>query len=177
MRTESRRHDIGTHPGTPRGMVTLALALALLVGSTRLARATPFISIVGQAITLTPTPSDYANDFVEVTGAAGMGVKVKNNATTGVVLMVRSASATPAIAIGDLLVRTMTPPGTGGTSLTTYTPLTATNLNLWSTGVTQGPFVTVDMDVRIRNLFTYADAAGAGTTLYTNTLVFTVVEP
>jgi hypothetical protein len=71
----------------------------------------------------------------------------------------------------------MTPPGTGGSTLITYTPLGATNLNLWSTGVVQGPFVVVQMDVRIRNLFGYVDAGAAGTTSYTNTLTFTVFEP
>jgi hypothetical protein len=141
------------------------------------AGATPFIDIVDSALTLTPTPTDYENDYVEATGAAGMAIKVKNNSSAGLVLMVRSASAAPAIALGDLLVRTSTPPGTGGTSLITYTPLGATHLNLWSTGVTQGPFIVVDMDVRIRNLFSYDDANGGATTPYVNTLVFTVIEP
>lgn len=155
-------------------------APALLVGWLMLApraEAAAFINIVDAALILTPTPTDYDNDYVEVTGLAGMAIKVKTNSSTGMVLMVRSASGPSPIALGDLLVRTLTPPGIGGTTLATYTPLTATNLNLWSIAVEQGPFTVVDMDVRIRNLFNYDDAAGAGTTSYTNTLVFTVIEP
>jgi len=171
--TEKRR---GIGIGTAVGRVALALSLAGAFVAFP-AGATPFIDIVDSALTLAPTPTDYENDYVEATGAAGIAIKVKNNSSTGLVLMVRSASATPAIAPGDLLVRTATPPGTGGTSLIAYTPLTAANLNLWSTGVTQGPFVVVDMDVRIRNLFNYDDVNGSATTSYVNTLVFTVFEP
>jgi hypothetical protein len=159
-----------------RPAIAACVAVLLALASTK-AGATPFIDIVDSAITLAPTPTDYGNDYVEASGLAGMAIKVKNNATTGLVLMVRLAGGAQGIALGDLLVRTMSPPGTGGTSLTAYTPLGLTNLNLWSTSVQQGPFFTVDMDVRIRNLFSYGDAAGATTTSYTNTLVFTVIEP
>jgi hypothetical protein len=151
------------------------LVLARLA-SADAASAAAFINIVNPAITLTPTPTDYANDYVEVTGASAISVKVKTNSPNGLILMVRSSGATQ-IASNDLLVRTLTLPGTGGTSLVTYTPLGATNLNLWSTGVAQGPFVVVLMDVRVRNLFGYGDAGAAGTTSYTNALTFTVVEP
>jgi hypothetical protein len=140
------------------------------------ASAAAFINIVTPAITLAPTPTDYANDYVEATGVDGMSVKVKTNSPNGLVLMVRS-SGSPQIASGDLLVRTLTPPGTGGSSLVTYTPLGTINLNLWSTGVAQGPFIVVQMDIRIRNLFGYGDAGAGGTTSYTNSVTFTVMEP
>ena len=159
------------------GAAARLCVLLLIAAWASPAAATPFLDVVDAAITLRPTPTDYANDYVEATGAAGLAVKVKNNGSTGLVLMVRSASATPAIATSDFLVRTLTPPGPGGASLITYTPLAATNLNLWSTGAPQGPFLVVDMDIRVLNLFAYTDAGGAGTTSYTNTLVFTVIEP
>ena len=155
--------------------VVATACLALLIHANAVSAAA-FINIVTPAITLAPTPTDYANDYVEATGASGMSVKVKTNSPNGLVLMVR-ASGTPQIASGDLLVRTLTPPGTGGSSLVTYTPLGMINLNLWSTGVAQGPFIVVVMDVRIQNLFGYGDAGAGGSTSYTNTLTFTVMEP
>ena len=169
----SARSDRGSggHARTLAALVCLAL-----VAHVRVASATAFINLVTPALTLTPTPTDYANDYVEATGPSGVQVKVKTNSPNGLILMVRS-SGSPQIASSDLLVRTTTPPGTGGSTLVTYTPLGATNLNLWSTGVVQGPFVVVQMDVRIRNLFGYGDAGAAGTTSYTNTLTFTVFEP
>jgi hypothetical protein len=177
---------VGRHvKGVPAGrkarlpispVVVAAAYLALLIHANAVSAAA-FINIVTPAITLSPTPTDYANDYAEATGAGGMSVKVKTNSPNGLVLMVRS-SGTPQIASDDLLVRTLTPPGTGGSSLVTYTPLGTINLNLWSTGVAQGPFIIVQMDVRIRNLFGYGDAGGAGgSTSYTNTLTFTVMEP
>jgi len=174
-----KRRRKSARTGQASGACAIAsaiLCVALLWFSVGVASATAFINIVTPALTLTPTPTDYANDFVEATGPAGVAVKVKTNSPNGLILMVRS-SGTTQIASSDLLVRTMTPPGTGGSALITYTPLGATNLNLWSTGVAQGPFVVVQMDVRIRNLFGYGDAGAAGTTSYTNTLTFTVFEP
>jgi hypothetical protein len=41
------------------------------------ASAAAFINIVTPAITLAPTPTDYANDYVEATGVDGMSVKVR----------------------------------------------------------------------------------------------------
>src|SRR5262249_15913827 len=137
-------------PARVSAPATAFLALALLV-SAQSVSAAAFINIVTPALTLTPTPADYANDYVEATGGAGLLIKVKTNSPNGLILMVRS-SGSPQIASSDLLARTLTQPGTGGASLVTYTELGATNLNLWSTGVAQGPFTTVQMDVRIRNL-------------------------
>ena len=74
-------------------------------------------------------------------------------------------------------MRTLTPPGAGGTSLTSYTGVALTNLTLWSSGVALGPFTFVGVDVRIRNLSRYGDAGTGGTTGYSNTLVFTVITP
>ena len=156
--------------------VALALLVAASLARVPTAGASAFINIVDAAVTLMPTPTDYDNDYVEATGAAGITLKVKTNSLAGMVLLVRSASTAPAIAIGDLLVRTMSAPGQGGTSLSTYTSLGPTNLTLWSTGVEQGPFILVDVDIRVRNLMNYVDASGAGFTYYTNTLIFTVFE-
>jgi hypothetical protein len=154
----------------------VGLALALGLATAREVAAGPFINIVDDALVLSPTPDDYVNDYVEATGAAGLGVKVKNTGSTGLTLLVRVA-APSAIAAGDLLVRTLTPPGPGGITLSAYTAIGPSNLTLWTSGVPQGPFVQIDMDVRIKNLLNYDDNAAAGTTGYTNTLIFTVIEP
>ena len=141
------------------------------------AHANGFIQISTASMVLTPTPADYANDYVEAIGAAGLQLKVKNTGKTGVTVMVRVISTPPAIAPGDLLVRTLTPPGPGGGSMSLYTSPTAVNQRLWSTGAPQGPFANIGIDVRIRNLMNYDDAAGGGTTGYSNTLMFTIFEP
>ena len=163
--------------GFRSGMAVAAMLTLGLAWPERDAGAAPFINIVNDALVLTPTPTDYANDYVEATGAAGLAVKVKNTSTNGLMLLVRASSAAPSIAPGDLLVRTLTPPGVGGTTLSTYTVLGPTNMTLWTSGVPQGPFIEVDMDVRIRNLYNYDDTGSVGTTPYTNTLIFTVIEP
>ena len=139
------------------------------------ASANVMVDILDPAITLTPTATDYNNDYVDAAGASGLRVRVKTNSTTGMVLMVRCADATPQIALADLLVRTQTAAGTGGTTLASYTAITAGNQNLWTTTVAQHPWQTITTDVRVQNLFAYDDAITAGTTNYTNTLTYTVV--
>lgn len=139
------------------------------------ADANTMIQIVDNAITLSPTATDYANDFVVAAGASGLRVNVKTNSSTGMVLKVKCADATPQIALADLLVKTATAAGTGGATLAAYTAITAADQNLWSTTVAQHPWQTVTTDVRIQNLIGYDDAGTAGTTNYTNTLTYTVV--
>jgi hypothetical protein len=139
------------------------------------ASANAVVQVLDPAITLAPTPTDYGNDYVEVTGASGLRVRVKSNSTTGMILKVRCPDATPQIALADLLVRTQTAAGTGGTTMASYTAITAVDQNLWSTGTSQGPWTTVTTDIRVQNLFNYPDAVGGGTTNYTNTLTYTVV--
>ena len=139
------------------------------------ASAVALIQIDDAAITLSPNATDYGNDYVEVTGAAGIDVEVKTNSTGGLALQIRCADASPQIALADLLVRTATAPGAGGTSIGTYTAITAANQNLWTTGAVQHTFLDVSTDVRVQNLINYNDAAGGGTTNYTNTLTYTVV--
>lgn len=136
-----------------------------------------FLQVETPSLTLTPTPTDYARDYVESTGAAGIQVRIKTNDPVGMSILVRCPDAAPRIQLDDFLVRTLTGPGPGGAALATYTPIQATNMFLWSTGSELAPFFVVNTDVRIRNLIGYDDAAGAGTTGYSNTLVFTVVSP
>jgi hypothetical protein len=73
--------------------------------------------------------------------------------------------------LSDLLVRSQT----AGTLMSSYTAITGTDQALWSTAdsVTDG---VVDTDVRIQGLWSFPDAAGGGTTPYTNTLTYTVVD-
>lgn len=160
------------------GALLAPLANAATSGTSNVtlaASAVALLQIDDAAITLTPNATDYGNDYVEATGAAGIDVEVKTNSTGGMALQVRCADATPQIALADLLVRTATAPGTGGSSLAAYTAITAANQNLWTTGAVQHTFLVVSTDVRVQNLINYNDAASAGTTSYTNTLTYTVV--
>lgn len=160
------------------GALLAPLAQAATSGTSNVtlaASAHAMIQITDAAITLSPTVTDYENDYVEAAGAAGIDVDVKTNSTSGMVLMVRCADAAPQIALADLLVRTTTAPGAGGSSMASYTAVTAANQNLWSTGAVQNPWLAVTTDVRVQNLINYNDAAGGGTTDYTNTLTYTVV--
>lgn len=160
------------------GALLASLANAATTGTSNVtlsASAVALIQITDPAITLTPNATDYSNDYVEATGAAGIDVAVKTNSTGGMALMVRCADAAPQIALADLLVRTATAPGAGGSSIASYTAITAANQNLWTTGAVQHTFLTVTTDVRVQNLINYNDATGGGTTDYTNTLTYTVV--
>jgi len=139
------------------------------------ASANAVVQVLDPVITLVPNATDYGNDYVEVTGASGLRVRVKSNSTTGMILKIRCPDATPQIALADLFVRTQTAAGTGGSTMSTYTAITAVDQNLWSTTVSQGPWATVTSDVRVQNLFNYNDAVGGGTTNYSNTLTYTVV--
>ena len=155
--------------------VVCGVALAALLGVGPAAAANGFINVIDNAMTLTPTATDYGNDYVEITGASGLRVEVKSNSPTGLVLYVRCADAAPRIALADFLIRTLSAAGTGGSSITTYTAVTASDQALWSTGVAQGPFAQINLDIRIKNLFGYNDATSGTTTVYTDNLTFTVV--
>ena len=139
------------------------------------ASATALINVTDPAITLSPTATDYTNNYVEATGASGIHCDVKTNSPGGLALMINCADAAPQIALADLLVRTATAPGAGGSSIASYTAITAANQNLWTTGAAQHTWFTVATDVRVQNLINYNDAATAGSTNYTNTLTYTVV--
>ena len=161
------------------GGVTLAHpASAATTGTSNVtlaASANAMIQILDPAVTLTPNATDYGNDFVDAAGASGLRVAVKTNSTTGMALMVRCADAVPQITLADLLFRTQTAAGAGGSTIAGYTAITAANQNLWTTTVAQHPWQVVVTDVRIQNLMNYDDAIAAGTTNYTNTLTYTVV--
>jgi hypothetical protein len=139
------------------------------------ASASVVLDILDASMTLTPNAADYTNDYVEVTGASGLRVRLKTNSTTGCVLSVRCADAAPQIALADLRVKTQTAAGAGGSTLSSYTAITASNQALWSTGAAQITFLTVTTDIRVQNLFAYPDPIGAGTTNYTDNLTYTVV--
>jgi hypothetical protein len=64
---------------------------------------------------------------------------------------------------------------TVGSLIPTYTAITSSDQALWAAG---GPASSqdVDTDLKIINLWDYSDAGSAGTTNYTNTLIYTVVE-
>ena len=89
----------------------------------------------------------------------------------GLILYVRCDDGAPEILLSDLLVKC----GTAGTLMSSYTAITGADQALWSTS---GPITDqhVDTDARIQGLWSYSDAAGGGTTGYTNTLTYTVVD-
>lgn len=153
--------------------------MALLCGglwfAAPVSAASAHINILDPAMTLTPNATDYANDYVQITGATGLRVQLWTNSATGMALYVQCTDAAPRIALADFLVKTGTPPGTGGTSLTTYTAVSSTNLALWSSGVAVAMWGQVNVDVRIQNLYAYPDAPGGGATNYTDNLTFTVL--
>jgi hypothetical protein len=154
-----------------------AAAAAMLLASAPAWPAEAFIHVNTPNLTLIPSAQDYANDYIDAVGSAGIEVKIKTNSPTGMILKVRSSGAGNTIRLGDLLVRTLTPAGAGGAALISWTPLALTDLSLWSVGVAQGPFATIAADVRIRNLGGYDDVPTGGFTSYAHTIVFTVLSP
>lgn len=137
--------------------------------------ASAHIAVLDPAMTLTPSAADYTNDYVEITGAAGIRLQFWTNSPAGCAMFVQCTDAAPRIALADFLVKTGTPPGAGGASMTTFTAVTAANQGFWSTGVAVPPWGQVNFDIRIKNLYAYPDGIGGGTTAYTNNLTFTVV--
>ena len=160
------------------GLFASSASLAASTGTsavTLAASASVVLDILDASVTLTPNATDYTNDFVEITGASGLRVRLKTNSTTGCVLSVKCADASPAVALADLRVKTQTAAGAGGTTMAAYTAITAANQTLWTTGASQNTFLTVTTDIRIVSLFSYPDAISAGTTNYTDNLTYTVV--
>lgn len=160
------------------GLVIAAVGHAATVGTSNVilaASANAKVDILDPSLMLTPTATDYDNEFVEAAGAGGLRVRVKTNSSTGMVLLVRCDDAVPEIALADLLFKTATAPGGAGTSINAYTAMTAADQTLWTTTTTEPAWLTVTTDIQIQNLFNYSDGIGAGTTNYTNTLTYTVV--
>ena len=160
------------------GLVTASPGFAANSGTsavTLAASANAVLQVIDATFTLTPTAADYTNDFVEAIGAAGLRVRLKSNSSTGCVLYVKCTDASPQIALADLLVRTQDAPGPGGTTMSTYTAITASDQALWSTTAAQSTFLLINTDVHVQNLFAYPDANGGGTTDYTDNLTYTVV--
>lgn len=164
----------------PCALLATSLTLSPATGIALIGEAcaqTVDINVLDNTVALNPTAIDYENDYVDATGNRGVRLNVRSTSPNGMAVYVRCGDAAPQIRLPDLMVRTLTPPGTRGTSMAGYTPLAATNQLLWSTGVVQNGNRRVDVDLRVRNLFGYGDGSGAGTTQYSNTLTFTVFVP
>lgn len=156
---------------------TAAVCLGATTGTSDVileATATVEIDITDASVTLTPTQTDYENSYVTAEGAAGIAVQVRTNSSTGMILSIRSDDASPGIALADLQFRTQTPAGSGGSTINSYTTISGTDQSLWTSGVEQPSFTTVDTDIRVNNLWNYLDVGGGGTTTYTTTLTYTV---
>jgi hypothetical protein len=138
------------------------------------AAATAEIDITDASVTLSPGQSDYETGYIVAEGASGIATRVRTNSSTGMVLSIRSDDLSPGIALTDLLFKTQTAPGSGGTSISSYTAVTDSDQSLWTTTEEQPAYTTIDTDIRINNLWNYLDANGGGTTTYTTTLTYTV---
>ena len=173
---------------TPRNLATLPIALFALLGAATqsgaatsgtsdvilTATATAEINIVDASITLVPGQSDYETGYISAEGASGIDVQIRTNSSTGAILRVLCADGTPEITLTDLLFKTQTSPGGAGTSISSYTAITAVDQNLWTTTAATGvTWSTIQTDIRVQNLFNYSDTGG--TTDYTNTLTYSVV--
>jgi hypothetical protein len=164
-------------------VLSVALALPFLAQAattgtanvTLAAQATVQLSVLDPAITLNPSTTDYDNGYVDAAGASGIRVNVKSNSSTGAALLITCQDASPQVALADLLVRTQTAPQGGGTSIASYTPITAVNQTLWSSTTAIHGWSTVTTDVRIQNLMNYDDPSGPGVTDYTNTLTYSII--
>lgn len=138
------------------------------------ASATAEIDISDASVTLSPGQSDYEAGYIVAEGASGIATRVRTNSSTGMVLSIRSDDGTPGIALADLLFKTQTAPGSGGTSIDDYTAVTGLDQSLWTTTEESPDYTTIDTDIRINNLWEYLDANGGGATTYTTTLTYTV---
>ncbi len=138
------------------------------------AAATAEIDITDASVTLSPNQANYEAGYVVAEGAAGIATQVRTNSSTGMILSIRSDDLTPGIALADLLFKTQTAAGTGGSTISSYTAITDTDQSIWTTGEEQPTYTTIDTDIRINNLWNYYDAGGGGTTTYTTTLTYTV---
>jgi hypothetical protein len=156
----------GAHAATTTGTSNVTLA----------AQAVSLIDVLDPTLTLSPTTTDYNNNYVEATGASGLRVRVQTNSTTGMAVYLKCADASPQITLADLLVRTQTASPTGSATMAAYTAISAANQMLWSCSTAQHAWITVTTDVRVQNLMNYNDAAAAGATNYTNTITYTVLS-
>ncbi len=139
------------------------------------ADATVQIEVLDASITLSPDQANYEAGQVDALGASGIDVRIRTNSSTGAILQVRCADGSPEIALADLLFRTQTAAGGSGSTQGTFTAITASDQNLWSTTTTSPTYSTIQTDIRVQNLWDYSDAGGGGTTAYTNTLTYTIV--
>ncbi len=139
------------------------------------ANATVEINIVDSGITLSPGQTDYETGYISGEGASGIDLQIRTNSSTGAVLRVKCSDGSPEITLTDLLFKTATAPGGSGSSQSTYTAITSSDQDLWSTTTTSSTWTTIQTDVRVQNLWNYTDPSGGGVTDYANTLTYTVV--
>jgi hypothetical protein len=129
------------------------------------------ITIVDAQIYFTPTAGDYAVGYMNGEGKDGIRVNVTTDNPTGTILYIKCDDASPEIALADLLIKT----ASNGAIITSYAAITDSDQALWSRPVPLTDF-PVKTDVQIESIWNYSDAAGGGTTDYTNTITFTIVE-
>ena len=149
------------------------LLLALLAGivSSEDAYSLSSITIVDPEVYFTPTAGDYTVGYMNGEGKDGIRVNVTTDNPTGVILYIKCDDASPEIALSDMKIKT----ASVGSIISSYTAITASDQALWSRPVPLVDF-PVKTDVQLESIWEYPDAAAGGTTDYTNTLTFTIVE-
>jgi len=161
----------GDRPASGTRLLACLIAL-LLLRPVPAAHAETSISIVTNNRSLAPAQTDYEAGFVEsLSPSGGIRVRVTTTASAGLILYVSCSTASPPIALSDLLIKCPT----AGSLITAYTGITALDQALWSTSVPVSN-QDVDTDIKVIGLWDYSDAGAAGSTSYTNTLIYTVVE-
>jgi hypothetical protein len=172
-----------------RIFASIACALVLVLGAsdwtfaatsgtsdvTLQANATVQVEILDPSITLSPVQGDYEAGYVQALGAAGVDVRIRTNSSTGAILKVKCDDASPQITLTDLLFKTQTAAGGSGSTQGSFTAITASDQDLWSTTTTSPTYTTIQTDIKVQNLWDYPDPGTSGTTAYTNTLTYTIV--
>jgi hypothetical protein len=139
------------------------------------ADATVQIEVLDASITLSPNQTNYEAGHVDALGASGIDVRIRTNSSTGAILKLKCSDGSPEITLTDLLFKTQTAAGGSDATQSSFTAVTASDQDLWSTTTTSPTYTTIQTDIRVQNLWGYSDAGGGGRTAYTNTLTYTIV--
>jgi hypothetical protein len=160
-------------------ILTVAFALAVAAPKANAANTTATLNVTNSAtvsasasVSATVTLEDLqSSDEKDANDPIGLTVSTNNANGCAVTVAAGLGDAEDGnIAADDILIKS----ATGGSSISAFTPLTTSAVELWSTGspVTNAP---VTVDVRFRNLGNYPAAANGGNSIYTQTLTFTAV--
>ncbi|MBE3576816.1 MAG: hypothetical protein IMX00_03910 [Limnochordales bacterium] len=123
------------------------------------------LSVVTSKVTLTPTDNDMTKGYVESEKA--VEVQVRTNSNSGATLKVYGTAGNPGIALTDLLIRS----DATGSQVKEWTAIAGNRddaQTIWSISGKQSSWLSVYLDLRIENLWNYAEGT------YSNTLTFVI---